>query len=295
MRYRAPRLLLPASLNPGGANQGSEGQSSSLLPKYEKKHFYIILGLRGASPLSALILSIFLHAITLTVLILLLTPSYKNLTHKFITVRIFSENIAQEQTSTNTLAFPSPGGGSGGNSNEFSRVVKAPDSPGLTRREDKGISPGGLVEGLSKFYYKEVPYRDIVEEALHAIKAKKRVERIARLRAEIRKTHNQETRIPPIETSTEAQRLEPVLEQRSTYEVIVENIIASNWSYPEVAKKGLSASVLVSVQKDGSIKIIEFKSSGDRLFDYSVKNALLKSSPLPRPPEAVEIEMRFSE
>lgn len=153
--------------------------------------------------------------------------------------------------------------------------------------------------GTSRLMPKEVSRDALIEESIHAIEAKKRIEKLARLRAEITGIVTQKT-----EAGDQKSKIREQTQEHSesgsfqkglpVYMDIVKTIIQTNWHYPELAKKGLSATVIILVGKDGVIKTLDFKTSGERLFDYAVKNAILKSSPLPPPPEECEIEVRFS-
>ncbi|MCX7792944.1 MAG: TonB C-terminal domain-containing protein [Thermodesulfovibrionales bacterium] len=140
----------------------------------------------------------------------------------------------------------------------------------------------------------------IVEERLHAIRAKKRIEKIARLRTVITQEGNQsEYRGQKSESKERAESRNNLTvassqSSLSEYTAIIAKIIRTNWHYPEIARKGLTGTVIIYVGRDGVIKTIDFKTSGDRLFDYSLKNALQRSSPLPPPPEELEIELRFT-
>lgn len=143
-------------------------------------------------------------------------------------------------------------------------------------------------------------YTDIIEERLHAIKAKKRIEKIVKLRAEIKRDGSATGRSllprPEISSGTGSYAKEAGGKEKSIedYRHIIERIIHSNWTYPEMARKGLKGSAVIFIKRDGALEIRELNSSGDRLFDYSMRNSLLKSS-LPPPPEEMEVEVRFSE
>ncbi len=153
--------------------------------------------------------------------------------------------------------------------------------------------------GTPRLMPKEISGDALIEERIHAIKAKKRIEKIARLRAVITIAENQRAGVEE-QNSENISQMKNLPEPGSApkgmpgYVDIVRTTIQGNWHYPELAKKGLTATVIIYVGKDGAVKTIDFKTSGERLFDYSVKNAILKSSPLPSPPEECEIELRFS-
>ncbi|MFN3739069.1 MAG: TonB C-terminal domain-containing protein [Thermodesulfovibrionales bacterium] len=171
-------------------------------------------------------------------------------------------------------------------------------SLGINAGVEKAYRPE-VVEtpGTSRLIPKEISKDTLVEERIHAIKAKKKIEKLLRLRAEIGEMVSRKAETGEQKSKNRAQTQEHSESgsvNKTDYSDIAKAPIQRNWHYPELAKKGLSATVIIYVRKDGAIKIIDFKTSGDRLFDYSVKNAILKSSPLPPPPEECEIQLRFS-
>lgn len=226
---------------------------------------------------SSAALSLSIHILIVTLLLFFETP-HKKTFEKYMTVRIVSTVSTQPNISSQAES-PSDNG------------IKELPSPRVVPKE------------LSR---KE----QIIEEALHAIKAKKRIEKIARLRAEIRKqksevgedakrfTGKEENTTLPLHQFTNSPKdfsgSDSRYSNNETYVKIVTGIIHSNWTYPEVAGRGLKGSVVILIERNGSVKIQEFNSSGDRLFDYSIRNAILKST-LPPPPEELEIEVRFTQ
>lgn len=221
----------------------------------------------------SLLLSLFLHLSFVMILITWQMPP-KRINPGFITVNLIEEGSERAPIIVNEpLSLKSPEVAPSLRPAEKERVVKPKD--------------------------REMEREKVIEEALHAIEAKKRLEKLARLKAVISSTvtskplHEGRDISPPLQ-GLSSQRGTTVTSSPEEYAGIVKGIIQSNWTYPEVVKKGLKSRIVILVQRDGSLKITEFHSSGDRLFDYSVKNAILKSSPLPPPPEEVEIELRFS-
>jgi len=64
--------------------------------------------------------------------------------------------------------------------------------------------------------------------------------------------------------------------------------------YPDIGKKDIEAIVSVRILKDGTaIPQKMEKSSGNALFDRSAWRAVAKASPLPPPPQEMEIGVRF--
>ena len=70
--------------------------------------------------------------------------------------------------------------------------------------------------------------------------------------------------------------------------------IWQQWIYRGVGRKDIEAIVSIRILQDGTaiIQKVE-KSSGDALFDRSVKMAIAKASPLSPPPYEMEIGVRF--
>jgi TolA protein len=67
------------------------------------------------------------------------------------------------------------------------------------------------------------------------------------------------------------------------------------WNLPPgIGKKGLEAIVSIKILKDGTVIVLGIeKKSGNTLFDRSALQALAKASPLPRPPDEMEIGVKF--
>jgi len=236
------------------------------------------------SYVSPVALSLSIHILIVALLLFLEAPYKKPF--EYMTVKIVSIVASQPEVSSPPTVILSQ------------NVAKESDIEGKKLTTPIERSPRQLPKEISR-------KDEIIEEALHAIKAKKRIERIVRLRAEIRgqrsEVRGQKSDVggqisedrnqrSDIQYSTANSRY-PTQE---TYVNIVTDIIRSNWTYPEVAGRGLKGSVVILIERNGSVKIQEFNSSGDRLFDYSIRNAILKST-LPPPPEELEIEVRFTQ
>lgn len=212
-------------------------------------------------------LSFILHAVLIGMLLFFQSRTFIKERERFITVSIY---VNKE------IAVPSLAINAGTENTSRREVVETP--------------------GTSRLMPKEVSRDALIEESIHAIKAKKRIEKLARLRAEITGETHRAADERSKDRTQKQENFESGSSQKglSAYSDIVGIAIQRNWHYPEFAKKGLSAKVIIYVARDGAIKILDFKTSGDRLFDYSIKNAILRSSPLPSPPEECEIEVRFS-
>jgi TonB family protein len=66
------------------------------------------------------------------------------------------------------------------------------------------------------------------------------------------------------------------------------------WAIPDTIDKNLTATVAVRILKDGTVYILGMeKSSGSRLFDTLARKAVERASPVTRPPQEMEIGIRF--
>ncbi len=137
-----------------------------------------------------------------------------------------------------------------------------------------------------------------VSDRISALLAKKRIERLAALRKVI-DIGNHKAAPAGASSSAAARPGRHGTGGTSSgsggdyYSAIVGRI-RQQWVYPDSLDKDLEATVSIRIAKDGSVTIqgIE-RSSGNRLFDRSVLSAINKASPLPPPPQEIEIGVRF--
>lgn len=82
--------------------------------------------------------------------------------------------------------------------------------------------------------------------------------------------------------------------QHDEYVSQIERNIRNNWSLPEyLANKGLKAQVRIKISDRGVVADIKLlRSSGNPSFDESVLGTVKRSSPLPAPPNRLEILLR---
>jgi len=133
-----------------------------------------------------------------------------------------------------------------------------------------------------------------VKERIEALQAKKRIEKMAALRKMVD--------IGGIKSEARSQKSE-VQTKGSTagnqnyggdYYSMVINKIRQQWIFPESIDKDLLAIITIKIAKDGSVTIGRMEqSSGNALFDRSALRAISKASPLPPPPQEMEIGVRF--
>ncbi len=136
-----------------------------------------------------------------------------------------------------------------------------------------------------------------VEDRIAAIRAKKRVEKIVRLRKAVLSIR------PGIEQrkgDSKAKAVPPGVRQGSSvlsgYHALIKQRIWSEWVYPDFRDKGdLEVDVNIKIYKDGRVQILNVeRASGNMLFDRSAERAIEKASPLPPPPYELEIVLRFT-
>ncbi len=135
----------------------------------------------------------------------------------------------------------------------------------------------------------------LINESISEIAAKKRVERLARLRALI----SVQGKGGPKKTPAAAQSGIAGMPDGSNAEGYMGKItgqIQSHWSVPEFfINKNLETIISVRIAKDGTLFVLRFeKKSGDRIYDKYVMDTVRKASPVIPPPKEMEIGIRFS-
>jgi len=127
------------------------------------------------------------------------------------------------------------------------------------------------------------------KEQIEALAAKKRLEKLARLRKVID--------VSGSKSSSQKTAALPASKQgmlASDYESAVTSLIRQQWNYPEALDKDLEAVVLITIALDGKITIHGFeKKSGSALFDRSVLRAINLASPLPKPQKETDMGVKF--
>jgi colicin import membrane protein len=170
-------------------------------------------------------------------------------------------------------------------------------------RESKGLSKPlkdtSVVEAVPKQDMKKEDLRKrdkkmekVVEERIAAIAAKKKVERLVKLRSEISLKASSDT-------SKGTYGLSPVQGEKGSlfdqYYGKISKEIHQQWeTFPTTWPKDLEATISIKITKDGTIFIQKVeKSSGNSFFDKWAIRALTKASPLSPPPYEMEIGVRF--
>ena len=164
---------------------------------------------------------------------------------------------------------------------------RVPDSP--PTKEKPAISPMREQKKLTKNQEQQV------QERIDALKAKKTVETIAKLRNIISlkgtgtegkaggKTGASQRAAGRGEGSVEAD-----------YYTKITKEIWQQWIFPETGDKNLEAIISIRIMRDGAVQVSRVeKSSGNSLFDKSALRAISKASPVTPPPHEMEIGVRF--
>ncbi len=132
---------------------------------------------------------------------------------------------------------------------------------------------------------------EIIEERIAAIAAKKKLERLARLRSEISLKASGNVSKDSSTTPAQTGKGGALFDE---YYTRIRKEIWQQWVFPDIGKKDLEAIISIKIMKDGTISIQKIeKSSGNIFFDKSAIKALTKASPLSPPPSEMEIGIKF--
>ncbi len=140
-----------------------------------------------------------------------------------------------------------------------------------------------------------------VEEQIEKLKALSHIKRLSRLKHQVLSISKTEGAGEAEKKKTGGSSLTGKSKQQSSGEVLkaymelAQRLIWNEWTLPEIKEvEGLETVVVIKILLDGKVLIsgIE-RSSGDSLFDRSALRAIMKASPLPPPPEEMELGIRF--
>jgi colicin import membrane protein len=139
---------------------------------------------------------------------------------------------------------------------------------------------------------KEISKRkEMVEEKISAIVAKKKVEKIVKLRSIISLKASSDKRTGSSQATSAYSMKGTVFDD---YYSKITKEIWQQWVFPDTGQKDLEAIISIRILKDGTTTVQKIeKSSGNTLFDRSAIKALAKANPLPPPPYEMEIGVRF--
>ena len=131
----------------------------------------------------------------------------------------------------------------------------------------------------------------VVEERIAAIAAKKKVERLVKLRSEISLKASGNTGKSTSGLSSVKGEKGSLFDE---YYGKISEEIHQQWNWPAAGQKDLEAIIAIRIMKDGKISIQKIeKSSGNSFFDKWAIRALRKASPLSPPPYEMEMGVRF--
>lgn len=159
----------------------------------------------------------------------------------------------------------------------------------VVQETKESLAPSASARKSKKEIAKE---KEMLEKKISAIAAKKKIEKIVKLRSVISLKASGDKR------SLNAKAVSPSTGKYTQSDNYYSNImeeIQPYWSLPPgMANKGLEAIMSIKISKDGKVIVLGMeKSSGNSIFDRSARRALEKASPLPPPPYEMEIGVRF--
>jgi colicin import membrane protein len=158
----------------------------------------------------------------------------------------------------------------------------------VVQETKESAAPSASTKKSKKEIAKE---KEMLEKKISAIAAKKKIEKIVKLRSIIALKASGDKRSSNEKTASASPGKGNPSED---YYTKITKEIWQQWVYPNVGKKDIEAVVSIKILMDGTaiVQKIE-KSSGNSIFDKSALRALAKASPLPPPPYEMEIGVRF--
>jgi colicin import membrane protein len=143
--------------------------------------------------------------------------------------------------------------------------------------------------------------RKRLEDSIHALDAKKKLEKLANLKKAMLSVKGSDQPRAVVKTSVKTgaqsggEKKGTGQGEELTYADRVRSEIQKQWSYPDTISRNHETVVSVKISKDGVIRIQEIeKKSGDRIFDKSVLKAIELASPVTPPPYEMELGIRFT-
>jgi TonB family protein len=138
---------------------------------------------------------------------------------------------------------------------------------------------------------KDKKEEELAKEKIAAIAAKKKVERLVRLRSVI-------SLKATVNNSKDSSETAPAHEGKGSlfdeYYAKIRKEIWQQWVFPDTGQKDLETIISIRIMKDGTISVQKIeKSSGNPFFDRSALKALTKATPLSPPPYEMEIGVKF--
>jgi len=225
--------------------------------------------MRGPSLQKTALISFTLHLIAFLIAFLMFRQTNHMLMPPPMSVSLVSSDIMPENSKENNIA-----------ASEESEKPAAPQPKETTRKNMKEVAR-----------QKEMVEKKIA--ALEALAAKKKIEKIVRLRSTISlkagsKKQTVSSTHAPATSSSQASASD-------AYYSKITDRIWDQWSCPpSICQKNLKAIVWIRILKDGTALVQKIeKSSGNSSFDKLALRAIAKASPLPPPPNEMEIGVNF--
>jgi TonB family protein len=133
-----------------------------------------------------------------------------------------------------------------------------------------------------------------LEDRIAELAALKKVERITRIRRAIVDIKGGSGKSVSGPVSKKPAGGSPDGSSLASYTDKITAEIHQYWAIPDTIDKNLTATVTVRILKDGTVYILGMeKSSGSRVFDALARKAIERASPVTRPPQEMEIGIRF--
>lgn len=137
----------------------------------------------------------------------------------------------------------------------------------------------------------------IVKDRIAALEAKKKIERMVALRKVIdidSQRNITDTRTQKADNKVASAGSASKSAVGSDYYSMIIKKIREEWAFPESLDRNLEAIISIKIARDGTVKIEKIeKSSGNQLFDRYALRAINRASPLPPPPQEMEVGVRF--
>ena len=209
----------------------------------------------------------------------------------FLAVRQSAHRIMPSPYVVNLVGSEIRAEGNGAHAVNKATGPQVPDT--RPQKEKSAVSPMREQKKLTRNEEQQV------QERIDALKAKKTVEKIAKLRNIISlkgsgsegKAGGKAEGKAGVSQRT-AGRGEGSVE--ADYYAKITNEIWQQWIFPETGDKNLEAIISIRIMRDGAVQISRVeKSSGNSLFDKSALRAISKASPVTAPPHEMEIGVRF--
>jgi len=181
-----------------------------------------------------------------------------------------------------------------GNEGGGSPSAAAPSAPAPEKQEIAKPVQKPVVKSQMKAPEKKKTDTSIVKERIEALRAERRIEKMAVLRkmVDIGGQSGSSSGAGPRNNKTSSGG---PMRGGADYYSLINAKIHQRWIYPDALDKDLLTIIWIRIANDGTVTIEKIeKRSGNSLFDRSVVRAITAASPLPPPLHEEEIGLRFS-